>query len=763
MESGISRRRVEDERFVRGTGRYLEDVTVPGALHGHVLRSPHAHARIVSIGVEAARAMPGVHGVFTAADLRADGINPLPCVAKVATIGPLIVPPRPALAEGRVRYVGDAVAFVVADSALQARDAAEAIEVEYDPLPAVADGAAALEPGAPQLWDEAPGNLAFRFEKGDRTAMQAAFARAATVVELDWVNNRVTAAPMETRGAIATYDAVQESFTLELSGMGVHQIRQQLAQHVFNLPEHKFRLLCPDVGGGFGAKNFLYPEHVMLLFAARKLGRPVRWMAERTEEFLATAHGRDNRTKGRLALDAEGNVIGFHVQTIANLGAYMSGSGPGSSTNAPGTAQGGLYAIPAALMEVRGVFTNTTPIDAYRGAGKPEANYGTERLMDLAAARLGRDPVAFRRQNLIASFPFTTAMGMPIDCGDFHGNLDRVLAAADVAGFAARKAESESRSLLRGLGIGCFLETSRGAPGEWAGIRFREDGTVAIAIGTQSNGQGHETSLPQVAADMLGLDIERFRLVQADTRDVPRGNGHGGARSFAQGGEAMVRAIDAVAEKGRRFAAQLLQSAEGALRFANGRYEVEGDPGRGVGFAAVLQAARDAGASLDAEGVCDIDHFVYPNGCQVAEVEIDPETGALSLARYTAVDDYGRLINPMLTIGQVQGGLAQGIGQALIEEIGYDAESAQPTTASFMDYGLPRADDLPPIEVHLVEIPTKTNRLGVKGSGQAGAIGAPQTVINAVLDALRPLGVTAIDMPATPARIWTAIQQARGA
>jgi len=761
IQSGQSRRRVEDDRFLRGTGRYLDDIAVSGALHGYVLRSPFAHATIVSIATGAARAMPGVRGVYTAADLRADGVNPLPCVAKVATIGPMIVPPRPALAEGRVRYVGDAVAFVVAETVLQARDAAEAIEVDYDPLPAIADGAAALEPGAPLLWDEAPGNLAFRFEKGDRAAVEAAFARAAHVVELEWVNNRVTAAPMEPRGSIARYDATNKSFFLETSAMGVHQIRSQLAQHVFNMPEDRFTLVCPDVGGGFGAKNFLYPEHVMQLFAARKLGAPVRWVAERTEEFLATCHGRDNRTRGRLALDADGLVIGLHVQTVANLGAYMSGSGPGSSTNAPGTAQGGLYAIPAALMEVRGAFTNTTPVDAYRGAGKPEANYGTERLMDLAAARLGRDPIAFRRQNLIATFPYTTAMGMPIDCGDFRGNLDRALDAADVAGFAERKAASEARGRLRGLGLACFLETSRGAPGEWSAVRFRDDGTVALAIGTQSNGQGHETSFPQVAADRLGLDVENFRLVQADTRDVPRGNGHGGARSFAQGGEALVRAIDAVAEKGRPFAAQLLQCTVAELTFGNGRYEVAG--GRAVAFADVLAAAREAKASLDAEGICDIDRFVFPNGCQVAEVEIDPETGALALRRYTAVDDYGRLVNPMLTESQVQGGLVQGIGQALMEECGYDAESAQPTNASMMDYGLPRADDLPMIDVHLVEIPTRTNRLGVKGSGQAGAIGAPQTVMSAVLDALRPLGVQAIDMPATPLRIWRAIREARGA
>ena len=762
-ESGLSRRRVEDDRFLRGQGLFLDDLPQAGALCGYVLRSPHAHARLLSIATEAAAAMPGVVAVYTGADLRADGVGPLPCVAKVATLAPIIVPPRPALAEGAVRHVGDAIAFVVAECAAQARDAAEMIAVEYETLPAITDAAAALEPGAPLLWPEAPGNLVFRFQKGDRVAVEAGFAAAKIVVELDLVNNRVTAAPMEPRAAIGAYDSATGRFSLQLSGMGVHAIRDQLADHVFCLSRDRFHVFCPDVGGGFGAKNFLYPEHVLLLFAARRLGRAVRWVPERTEEFLATAHGRDNRTRARLALDAEGNTLALHVETVANLGAYLSGSGPGSSTNSPGTAQGGLYAIPAAFMDVRGAFTNTTPIDAYRGAGKPEANYIIERLMDAAARRLGREPADLRRQNLIAQFPYRTGMGMPIDCGDFLGNLDRALNAADAAGFATRKSASQARGMLRGFGVGCFLETSRGAPGEWAAVRFADDGTVALAIGTQSNGQGHETSFPQVAADRLGLPIEKFRLVQADTRLVTRGNGHGGARSFAQGGEALVRAIDGAIAKGRPIAAQLLQSAEGTLRYAAGRYGIADNAARFVTMPAVLRAARDVGVSLDAEADCDIDLFVYPNGCQIAEVEIDPETGAVRLERYTAVDDYGRLINPMLTIGQVQGGLAQGIGQALLEEIAFDGDSAQPVAASFMDYAIPRADDLPSLDITLVEVPTKTNQLGVKGSGQAGCIGAPQTVMNAVLDALGPLGVTTLDMPATPVKIWEAIRAAKGA
>jgi carbon-monoxide dehydrogenase large subunit len=758
MERGLSRRRVEDDRFLRGYGRFVEDMAIAGALHGIVVRSPHAHARILGMDVDAARAMPGVHAVRTAADLRAEGLFPLPCVAKVATVDPLIIPPRPALAEGLVRHVGDPVAYVVAGTPAQARDAAEAIIVDYDMLPAVADGAAALLAGAPQLWPEAPGNLAFRFQKGDAAAVEAAFARAATIVSLDLVNNRVTAAPIEPRAAIATFDPATQSFLLEVTGQGVHAMRDQLAT-VFGIARDRIRVVAPDVGGGFGAKNFIFADYVLAMAAARRLGRPVRWVSERTEDFLSTVHGRDNRTHAALALDAQGRFLGLRAETVANMGAYLSASGPGSSTNSPGTAMGGLYDIPAVFMDVRGAFTNTVPIDAYRGAGKPEANYIIERLVDLAARRTGIDAVELRRRNLIASFPHRTAMGMMLDCGEFHANLDRATQAADVAGFAQRRAASQARGMLRGLGLACFMETSRGAPGEWAAVRFAADGTVALALGTQSNGQGHETSFPQVAADLLGLPIDVFRLVQADTRDVARGHGHGGARSLHMGGEALVRAIDAVLVKARTLAAQLLQCPEAALAFVDGRFTVtDNASGRGI---ALLDLAREAGGALDSEVDSDLDLVTFPNGCQVAEVEVDPQTGLVRLDRYTAVDDYGTLVNPMLTIGQVQGGLAQGIGQALLEEVAYDPQSGQILTASLMDYCLPRAEDLPPLDVTCVEVPTASNRLGVKGSGQAGCIAAPQTVMHAVLDALAPLGIEAIDMPATPAKIWQAIRDAR--
>ncbi len=762
MQRGTSRRRIEDDRFLRGAGRFVDDIATPAALHGFVLRSPHAHARIAAIDTVAAAAMPGVRAVLTEADLRAEGIGPLPCIAKVATVAPLIIPPRPALADGVVRHVGDPVAFIVAATATEARDAAEAVLVDYDPLPAITDGAAALAPDAPQLWPEAPGNLAFQFRKGDAAAVEAALAGAATVVTLDLVNNRVTAAAMEPRVAIGRHDAATGTFLLELSGQGVHGIRDQLADSIFHVPRDTVQVVAPDVGGGFGAKNFLFPEYVLLLVAARRLGQPVRWVSERTEDFLSTVHGRDNRTRARLGLDAEGRFLGLRVATVANMGAYLSTSGPGSSTNAPGTAMGGLYDIPAVHMDVRGAFTNTVPIDAYRGAGKPEANYVIERLIDLAARQTGRDPAVLRRRNLVAGFPYRTAMGMTIDCGTFKANLDHALVAADATGFAGRRDAARARGMLRGFGVACFLETSRGAPGEWAAVRFEADGRVALAVGTQSNGQGHETSFPQFASDLLGLPVEAFRLVQADTRHVARGHGHGGARSLHMGGEALVRAMDAALAKARTWAAQLLQCPEATLDFAEGRFSVAGDTaGRGIGLLDVAQAAREAGASIDAEVDSDLDLVTFPNGCQVAEVEIDPDTGALRLERYVAVDDYGRLINPMLTIGQVQGGLAQGIGQALFEEVSYDPDSGQILTASLMDYCLPRAADLPPLEVTCVEVPTASNRLGVKGSGQAGCIGAPQTVMSAVLDALAPLGITAIDMPATAPKIWQAIHDAR--
>ncbi len=767
---GRSVRRFEDARFLTGRGRYVEDIVMPGEAHAYVLRSPYAHAAIERIDIVAARRAPGVLMAATGADLAADGIGPLPCVAQIATVDPLIVPPRFALARGRVRHVGDPVALVVAESREAARDAAERIVVDYHPLAAVVAAPAALLPGAPTIWDEAPGNLCFRFERGDREQVAAVFAQAAAhIVEIELVNNRVVPTPIEPRAAIGRWDEANQSLDLLLTGQGVHSIRQQLALSVFDIPPEHIRLAAPDVGGGFGMKNFLYPEWVLVLWAARRLGRPVKWIAERAEEFAAATHGRDNHTRARLALDASGRFLALEVETVANLGAYLSSNGPGSSTNSPATAMGGVYAIPAVFMAVRGAFTNTAPIDAYRGAGKPEANYLIERLVDLAARRIGRDPIELRRRNMIAAFPYRSALGMTIDGGGFAANIDDAVARAESAGFARRRAEAAAKGRLRGLGVACFLETARGAPNEGAEIRFDADGTVALVLGTQSNGQGHETSFPQIAAARLGLPIETFRLVQADTAEVRAGAGHGGARSMHQGGAALVKAAEAVIDKGSRIAAHLLQADPAEVVFAGGRFAVAGTE-RGIGLLALAAAAADPGnlpagmaPGLDSYifNLCDL--VTFPNGCHIAEIEIDPETGGATLERYTAVDDYGRLINPLLTKGQVQGGLAQGIGQALLENAVYEAGSGQLLTGSLLDYALPRADDLPGFDITLAELPTAANPLGVKGSGQAGAIAGPQTIVNAVLDALAPLGIEHLDMPLTSERLWRAIRSARTA
>ena len=764
---GRSVRRLEDGRFLVGKGRYVADIAVAACLHGYVLRSPHAHALIKGIDISPATSLAGVHAVYTHADLAAEGLGHMPCLAAVK---PMIVPPRPALADGRVRHVGDPVAFVVADSEDIARAAAETIEVDYEALDAVVDGIAALAPGAPALWPEAPGNLVYHAQRGDSDAVATAMKGAAHIVEVEVMNNRVIVTPIEPRAGIARYDAATGTMDLELTGQGVHGIRRQLAEFIFKLPLDRVRVHAPDVGGGFGMKNFLYPEWIVLLFAARRLGRPVRWLADRAEEFVMGAQGRDIAATARLALDATGRALALDVKMVANLGAYLSGNGPGASVVAASTAQGGVYDIPAIAVDIRGAVTNTVPVDAYRGAGKPEANYIIERAIEAAARKLGRDPAELRRQNLIASFPHRTALGMAIDSGGFVDNLDSAVARADAQGFAARRAAAKARGRLLGIGVACFLETSRGAPNEGAEVRFEADGKVMVAVGTESNGQGHETAFAQVAADRLGVPIESIRYVQADTGQVKSGAGHGGARSMHMGGAAVVKAIDATLAKARTLAAHLLQASEGELVFADGRFAVQGSD-RAIALPALARSAADPanlpdGMTPDPSGGLGVhvmnmtDIFTFPSGCHVAEVEVDPETGAVALVRYTAVDDYGRLINPLLTEGQVQGGVAQGIGQAMLEHTVYDPSSGQLLSGSLMDYTLPRAGDFPYFDIELIERPTAANPLGVKGSGQAGCIAAPQTVMAAILDALRPAGVEALDMPATPERVWRALNEA---
>ncbi|MGH7102797.1 MAG: xanthine dehydrogenase family protein molybdopterin-binding subunit, partial [Acetobacteraceae bacterium] len=764
-EIGRPLTRREDARFLTGAGRYVEDEVAGDALSAYVVRSSHAHAAIEGIETTAARAMPGVAGVFTAADLAADGLGPMPCTAHVRTETPLVVPRRPALAERRVRHVGDPVALVVAVSRNRARDAAERISVEYRILPAVVDGPAAFLSGAPSLWEEVPGNLAFLFRAGDRAATDAAFVAAAHVTDLTLVNNRVIVTPIEPRAAIGRYNASTDTLDLTVTAQGVQGLRHELAADVFHVPDERIRVVAPDVGGGFGMKNFLYPEWILVLWAARRFGRAVRWVADRSEDFLSDTQGRDHHTRARLALDGEGRFLALEVATVANLGAYLSGYAPGVPTNM--TAMGGVYAIPAFSAEVRGAFTNTVPVDAYRGAGKPEANYLIERLIDRAARETGRDPVRLREQNLIRDFPYRNAAGTMITEGRFAANLEEAAARAR-SGFATRRAETAARGRLRGLGICCFLETARGATEEWAQIRFGPDDKVELLLGTQSNGQGHETSFAQIAADLLGLPIEQFRLVQADTARVPEGHGHGGARSMHMGGTALVLAARQVIEKGLGVAAQLLQADPAEVEFRTGRFRVRGGKGSsarapGVDLLEVASAARkeEAACGLDSIARNRCDQFTLPSGCHVAEVEIDPETGRAWLVRYASVDDFGRLINPLITAGQVHGGVAQGIGQALFEMTHYEPASGQLVTGSLLDYALPRSDDLPDLETTLVQAPSSANPLGVKGSGQAGCMAAPQTVMSAILDALAPLGVTSLDMPATSERIWRAIQTAR--
>lgn len=757
--------RLEDRRFLTGRGRYTDDGRQAGELHARFVRTDHAHAEIVGIEVEEARGMPGIVGIWTGEDLRRDGLGPMPCSVVAATEGPIVIPPHHALAVDRVRYVGEPVAMVVAESVAAAADAAEAVLLEYADLPLVADTQAAEAEAAPQIWDQAPGNCAYRFSKGNPEAVRKAMAHAAHVVELDLGNQRVSAFPIEPRAALASYDGDRGQFSLELTGQGLHGILGDLAGPVFGLPADRFRLFAHDVGGGFGLKNFLFAEWVAVLWAARSVGRPVRWLAETGEELAAAVHGRAVRSTARLALDAAGAFLALDVDMVADMGAYLSSGGPNAATNAASTAMGGVYRIPAIHMRSRGVFTNTAPVDAYRGAGKPEANFVIERLIDAAARRCGFDPVDLRRRNVVDTFPYPKALGAVLDCGRFRANLEEAVTLADRAAFEARRADTAKAGKLRGLGIACFLESSRGAPQEEVEIRFVGDGCIEIATGTESNGQGHETVFTRLAAERLGLPTETFRFVQADTTATRRGFGHGGARSMHMGAGTMILAIDAVLEKARPLAARLLQAEPDNLSFGGGRFTADGD--RSVSLADVAAAARSADASpetadkgLDTAIFRQAAPFTFPGGCHIAEVEIDPETGTVALLRYIAVDDYGRIIDQQLTEGQLHGGVVQGIGQALGEQIVYEPASGQLLSGSLMDYYLPRCADLPAFEVKFSGDATEANPLGVKGVGQAGCIAAPPAVINAVVDALSPLGIDHIQMPATPERIWRAIVEA---
>ncbi|QRG05681.1 xanthine dehydrogenase family protein molybdopterin-binding subunit [Xanthobacter dioxanivorans] len=769
---GAAVRRKEDHRFITGKGRYTDDLDRPGQAHAYFLRSPYAHARIRSLDVTAAKAMPGVVDILTGADLAADGIGDLICGWMIHSKdgSPMKMGSHPALAKDKVRYVGDHVAVVIAESLNAAKDAALAVEVEYELLPAVADLAAAQDGTAAQVHDCAPHNTAFEWELGDRAATEAAFARAAKVTTLDLVNNRLAPNAIEPRAAIGEYDAGDEAFTLWTTSQNPHVARLVLSAFVGIAPEHKLRVIAPDVGGGFGSKIFIYAEETVCAWAAKKVGRPVKWTADRSEAFLSDAHGRDHISHAELALDETGKIIGLRVHTRANMGAYLSTFASSIPTYLYATLLSGQYDIPAIYCEVDAIYTTTAPVDAYRGAGRPEATFLLERIVEKAARERGEDPADFRRRNFIRTFPHQTPVIMAYDAGDYDASLDKAMELADYAGFPARRAEAERRGKLRGIGFSAYIEACGIAPsaavgslgagvGLWesAEVRVNPTGNVEVLTGSHSHGQGHETTFAQLVSARLGIPIDQVSVVHGDTDKVQFGMGTYGSRSGAVGMSAISKALDKVEAKAKKIAAHILEAAEGDIEFKDGRFTVAGTD-RSLAFAEVALNAyvahkfptSEIEPGLKEGAFYDPTNFTFPAGCHICEVEVDPETGVTEIVNFTAVDDFGVIINPMIVEGQVHGGLGQGIGQALLEGVTYDADG-QLVTGSYMDYTMPRAGDLPSFTVGITTTRCPSNPLGIKGCGEAGAIGSPPAVINALTDAL---GTEDVPMPATPARVW---------
>ena len=761
-------RRIEDERFLTGRGRYVDDIRLDGQTAAVFVRSPHAHADVVSIDRAAAEDAPGVLAVFTNAEIVADGISPLPCAVTIESRDgrTCYVPPRWPLAKERVRHVGDPVALVVAETVGQARDAADLVRVDYEPLPSNTDTGRAMDAGTPKIWDDAPQNICVDWEIGDLASVEAAFAGAAHVTEVTGlVNNRLAIASIEGRASTGEYDGSTGRFTLHVTCPFVHNLRRQLAEQVLHVSEENLRVIAPDVGGGFGMKNFAYPEYPLVLWAARRLGRPVKWTSSRSESFVSDDQARDHVTSAALALDGDGRILGLRVRTIANHGAYVVGASPMLPTTANASAATGVYDIPAAYLGVKTVFTNKTPTGSYRGVGRSEATYVVERLMDKAADETGIDAAGLRRRNLVpaTAMPYTTPFGFTFDSGDFPGTFEDALAGADYDGFEARRAEAESRGKLRGIGIGYYIDDTLGPAEEGAGIRFEEDDSVTILVGTFSNGQGLETTLRQIVSEQLGLPFDRIHFVQGDTDRLVIGGGHGGSRSTEMGGSALRAAGERVIEKGRLVAAHALEAADADIEFAAGRFVVAGTD-RALDLSEVAAIARDPARrpqgleeDLDTHEQYMRRASAWPNGCHVSEVEIDPDTGLVTVARYTVVDDFGTIINPLIVTGMVHGGIAQGAGQALLEDVVHDGGTGQLVTGSFMDYAMPKADDMCEVSVAFNEVPTQTNPLGVKGCGEADTIGAHPSVMNAVIDALSVHGITELTCPATPQRVWRAI------
>lgn len=773
---GVSVKRKEDERFVAGKGRYTDDIVLPNMTYAHIVRSPHAHAKLTSINVDKAKAHPGVVAVFTGKDMQDDGVASVPNGWGLGD--DMREPPHPPLAVGKVRHVGDGVAVVIAEDRYIAKDAAELVEVDYEVLPAVTDGARAIEPGAPAVHDEAPDNISFKWELGDQAATEEAFKNAHHITKLEFINQRLIANAMEPRAAIGDYDVGKDELTLYTSSQNPHLIRLLMCAFVLAIPEHKVRVISPDVGGGFGSKIFHYADEIIVSWATRKIGRPVKWTAERSESYMTDAQGRDHHTTAEMALDKDGNILGLRVATIANLGAYLSTLAAGIPTWLYGTLLAGQYKTPAIYVHVTGVFTNTTPVDAYRGAGRPEATYVVERLVDTAARELNMDPVELRKKNFLSPdvFPYETPVVLTYDSGNYVGAMEKALAMVDYTKLREEQKKARDQGRLLGVGISSYIEACGIAPSKVAGaigvraglyeaasVRVHPTGKVTVFTGSHSNGQGHETTFAQIVADGFGISIDDVDIVHGDTAQIPFGMGTYGSRSLAVGGSAIYQAIEKIKAKAIKIAAHKLEASEDDLEFADGQWTVKGTD-KSVGFADVALTAyvphdypEDLEPGLEENAFWDPKNFTFPFGTHICLVEVESDTGKVKILRYLAVDDVGNVINPMIVDGQIHGGVAQGAGQVLWEGAVYD-DSGQLVTGSFMDYAIPKADDLPFIEVGRTTTPCPDNPLGVKGAGEAGTIAATACIANAVIDAVAHLGVKDIPMPMTPERVWNAIQ-----
>ncbi|MBK0398581.1 xanthine dehydrogenase family protein molybdopterin-binding subunit [Limibaculum sp. M0105] len=781
---GASSKRREDVRFLTGKGQYTDDINRPGQAFCYFLRSNVAHGTITSLDVSAARDAKGVVGVFTSKDL--EGLGGIPCGWEVTDKdgAPMKEPKHPILAEGKVRHVGDPIVAIIADSLAAGRDAAELVELEIDELPAVVDMREAIK-GGTVLHDVAPDNICYDWEfvAENKAAVDEAIRNAHHVTTLELVNNRLVPNAMEPRAAVGEYDAGRDEYTLWTTSQNPHVIRLLMGAFVLSIPEHKLRVVAPDVGGGFGSKIYHYAEEAFITWVSKRVGRPVKWNADRSEAFMSDAHGRDHVTKVELAMDQEGNFLALRSSTLANMGAYLSTFAPCIPTWLHGTLLAGNYKTPLIFTNVKAVFTNTVPVDAYRGAGRPEATYQLERTIDKAAREMGIDPVELRRRNFVKpdQYPYQTPVAVIYDTGNYDATLDKALELADVRGFAERKADSAARGKLRGLGIANYIEACGIAPSSLVGalgaraglyeaatVRVNPTGNVSVFTGSHSHGQGHETTFAQVVADMLGCEEANVDIVHGDTSRIPFGMGTYGSRSLAVGGSAIVKSVEKIITKAKKIAAHLLEASEADITFANGQFTVAGTD-KAIDWGSVALTAYvphkypidDVEPGLEETSFYDPANFTYPAGTYVCEVEVDPDTGVVEVQSFVAADDFGNVVNPMIVEGQVHGGLAQGIGQAILEGCSYD-ENGQLLSASYMDYAMPRAADLPMFVVdHSCNTPCTHNPLGVKGCGEAGAIGSPPAIVNAVIDALSAHGVTHIDMPLTPRRVWEAIRAAR--